>query len=132
MGEGASRRGDVGLMRDTLTPLVVSQGGVVVVVVCDERVLLLLLQRRRAAALGELAGQLAELLRVGQRLEHSVLALQHRVPLVQLLDVLLQHLHLLAYGIHQVALHQVLKQRRRRQEKEGLKLAHKITSKKRP
>lgn len=55
-----SRRSDVGLMRDALTPLVVSQGGGVV---CDEWVLVLLLQwRRRAAALVELAGQLVKLL----------------------------------------------------------------------
>lgn len=111
IGEGGSRRRDVGLMRDTLTPLLVRQGGVVVY---DERVLLLLLQRRRCAAAlgeltGELIGELAKLLRVGQWLQHSVLALQHWVPLVQLLDVLLQHLHLLTNSIHQVALHQVLK-----------------------
>ena len=59
--EGESRRRDVGLMRDTLAPLVV------VVVVGDERVLLLLQKwRRRAAALDELSGQLTELIRVGQ------------------------------------------------------------------
>ena len=55
-----------------------------------------------------LARQLAQLLCVGQGLEHGVLPLQHRVPLVQLLDLLLQHLHLLAHGVHQVALDQVL------------------------
>lgn len=60
--EGGSRRRDVGLMRDTLAPLVV-----VVVVVCDKWVLLLLQKRRRrAAALDELSGQLTELIRVGQ------------------------------------------------------------------
>lgn len=88
-------------MRDTKVSLLVHQGGVVVVVVCDKWVVLLLLQWWRcAAALGELTGQLAELLRVGQRLQHGVFTLQHRVPLVQLLDVLLQHLHLLANSIH--------------------------------
>lgn len=48
-------------MRDALASLVVNQRGGAV---CDERVLLL--QRRRSAAMGELIGQMAELLRVGQ------------------------------------------------------------------
>lgn len=112
LGEGGSRRRDVRLMRDTVISLVVRQGRGVVV--CDEWVLLLLLWRRwwRAAALGELTGQLAELLRVGQRLQHSVLSLQDRVPLVQLLDVLLQYFHLLTNSIHQMAFHQVLKDKK--------------------
>lgn len=112
-GEGESRRRDVGLMTNTLTPLRLRQGGVVVVI-CDKWVLLLLKWRRcAAAALSELTGKLAELIRVGQRLQHGVLALQNRVPLVQLLDVLFQHLHLLTDSIHQVALYQVLKDKRR-------------------
>lgn len=61
-----------------------------------------------AAAMQELTGKLAELLRVSQRLQHSVLTLQNRVPLVQLLDVFFQHLHLLANSVHQVTLDQVL------------------------
>lgn len=115
LGEGGSRRRDVGLMTDTLTPLRLWQGGVVV---CDKWVLLLLLllqwRWRCAAALGELIGQLAKLFWVGQRLQHSVFALQHRVPLMELLDVLLQHLNLLANSIHQVALYQVLKDKIRK------------------
>lgn len=126
---GESRRGDVRLRGDTLTPLLVNRGSnVVVVVVCKKRLLLLLLlllkRRRRtaaaAAALDELTGQLAELIRICERLQHSVLALQHRVPLVQLFDVLLQHLHLLTNSVHQMALYQVLKERKRQQEKRRL------------
>lgn len=98
-------------MRDALTPLVMTQSGAV----ADELVLLLQQQRRRCAApLAELTGQLAELLGVGQRLEHRVLTLQHGVPLVQLLDLLLQHLHLLANSIHQMALHQILGEKTRK------------------
>lgn len=99
-------------MANTLIPFRLGQGGVGAVV-CDKRVLLLLERRRRAAALSELTSQLAELLGVGQRLQHRVLALQNRVPLIQLLDVLFQHLHLLANSIHQVALNQVLEERLR-------------------
>lgn len=104
-------------MSDTL-PLRVRQGGVAIVyVVGDERVLLLLLLkgewRWAVAALDELFGQLPELLRAGQRLEQGVFPLQHRVPLIQLFDVFFQHLHLLPDGIHQVTLHQVLKDKER-------------------
>lgn len=103
-------------MSDTLA-LRVRQGGVAIVyAVGDERVLLPLMEEQRCAvaALGELFGQLPELLRAGQRLEQGVFPLQHRVPLIQLFDVLLQHLHLLADSIHQVTLHQVLKDRKGR------------------
>ncbi len=48
-----------------------------------------LLGRRGAGAGGRLAGQLRQLLAVGQRFQHGVLPLQHRVPLIQLLDLLL-------------------------------------------
>lgn len=101
-----SCRGDVRLVGDALTPVVVNQGGGRAL---DQRVLVQLQRRRQAA---ELTGQLAELLRVGQRLQHSVLTLQRRVSLVQLFDLLLQHLHLFANGVHQVALHQVLNARK--------------------
>lgn len=43
---------------------------------------------RGAGAGGRLGGQLRQLLAVGQRFQHSVLPLQHRVPLKQLLDLL--------------------------------------------
>lgn len=117
LGEGGSRRAHVGLMRDAFAALMVSQGAV-----CDKRELLRQQWWRCAAALGELVGQLAELVRVSQRLQHGVLALQHRVPLIQLLDLLFQNLHLLANSIHQMALHQVLGENTRK-----LKLAHRKT-----
>lgn len=106
---------DVWLVSDAL-PLGVWQGGVAIVyVVGDERVLLLLKEECRCAvaALGELFGQLPKLLRVGQRLKQGVFPLQHRVPLIQLFDVFFQHLHLLSDSIHQVTLHQVLKDKER-------------------
>lgn len=53
------------------------------------RLLLLLGRRRAAGGYGELGGELRELVAVGQRLEHGVLPLQHRVSLVQLLDLFL-------------------------------------------
>lgn len=114
-GSCGSRRRDVGLMPDTLPPLRLWQGGVAIVYAVGDKWVLLLLKERRCAvaALGKLIGQVPELLRVGQRLEHGVFPLQHRVPLVQLFDVLFQHLHLLADGIHQMTLHQVLKDKER-------------------
>lgn len=48
-----------------------------------------LLGGRGARAADRLGGQLRQLLAVGQRFQHGVLPLQHRVPLVQLFDLLL-------------------------------------------
>lgn len=63
---------------------------------------------RRGAAGLHLRLELSHLLGAGQVLQQVVLLLQLRVALNQLLDLLLQHLHLLAHGVHQVTLHQVL------------------------
>lgn len=63
--------------------------------------------RRGSAPRLDLSLELGHLLGAGQRLQQVVLLLQLRVALHQLLDLLLQHLHLLAHGVHEVALHQV-------------------------
>lgn len=57
----------------------------------------------------DLGLELSHLLWAGQRLQQGVLLLQLRVALDQLLDLLLQDLHLLAHGVHQVAFYQVLR-----------------------
>ncbi|KAJ8409405.1 hypothetical protein AAFF_G00228060 [Aldrovandia affinis] len=69
---------------------------------------LCLLGGRGPGGVARRCGELGQLLAVGQGLEHGVLALQHRVPLKQLLNLLLQHLYFLPHRIHQVALHQIL------------------------
>lgn len=66
---------------------------------------------RRAVRL-HLRLELGHLLRAGQVLQEVVLLLQLSVALDQLLDLLLQDLHLLSHGIHQVALHQILQDER--------------------
>lgn len=71
-----------------------------------------LLGRSAARASGRLDGELRQLLVVGQGFQHSVLPLQHRVPLIKLLDMLLQDLHLLTHCVHQMAFHQILDGRR--------------------
>lgn len=53
--------------------------------------------------------ELGHLLRAGQCLQQGVLLFQLGVTLDQLLDLLLQDLHLLTHSVHQVALHQVLR-----------------------
>lgn len=65
----------------------------------------------RGAAGLDLRLELGHLLGAGQVLEQVVLLLQLRVALDQLFDLLLQHLHLLSHGVHQVALHQVLREK---------------------
>lgn len=64
---------------------------------------------RRGAGLN-LGLELGHLLWAGQCLQQGVLLLQLGVTLNQLLDLLLQDLHLLSHGVHQVTLHQVLRQ----------------------
>lgn len=49
---------------------------------------------------GWLDRELRELVAVGKGLEHGVLPLQDRIPLVQFLDLLFQHLNLLPHSIH--------------------------------
>lgn len=64
----------------------------------------------RGATSLDLSLELSHLLGAGQGLEQIVLLLQLSVALDQLFDLLLQHLHLLAHGVHQVALHQILEE----------------------
>lgn len=67
----------------------------------------------RGAAGLDLRLELSHLFGAGQVLEQVVLLLQLSVALDQLFDLLLQHLHLLPHGVHQVALHQVLRMEER-------------------
>lgn len=62
----------------------------------------------------DLGLELGHLLRASQSFEQVVLLLKLSVSLDQLFDLLLQHLHLLAHSVHQVALHQVLRRRERK------------------